>query len=330
MIDTTRAGAAAFRVTLGLSLALALSGCAQATADARPESAQAPAAEGTSKPAEGAPAAAADKEAASKEAAAKKARFANSADGTRIAYDVTGSGPALILLHGGGQTRTSWNERGYVEPLAKQYTVITMDLRGYGESGKPDTAEAYALDRVLEDIVAVADAAGATRFHLWGFGHGATIGRYLAARSDRVISAVLVAANMGEPITGIVKDAILGMRAKWQPLLEAQKAGTLDLKGLSPGDRSAWDGGIAISALSLGAMVEYPPLEPSEIKVPTLWLVGSADTNAMENVKEYEGKLAGTMVTLKQISGASYSDSFARSEPTLAEVRPFLAAQTGS
>lgn len=326
MIDQTRA-AGVCRATLGISLALALSACVQATAGSRPETAT-PASGDTGQPAATQPAASAGT-GQSKEAASK-ARFATSPDGTRIAYDVTGSGPALMLLHGGGQTRTSWNERGYVEPLAKQFTVITVDLRGSGESGTPDTAEAYALDRVLEDLIAVADSAGATRFHVWGFGHGATIGRYLAARSDRVISAVLVAANMGAPITGVVKDAILGMRAKWQPLLDAHKAGTLDLKTLSPGDRGAWDGGIAISSLALGALVEYPPLEPSEIKVPTLWLVGSADTHALENAREYEGKLSGTSVTLKQISGASYSDSFAKSEPVLAEALPFLSSHAGS
>ncbi len=328
MIDQTRA-AAACRATLGIALALALSACVQATAGSSPEAATPPASGDTSKPAPSQPAAAATSGAQSKEAG-KNVRFATSPDGTRIAYEVTGSGPALMLLHGGGQTRTSWNERGYVEPLAKQFTVITVDLRGYGESGAPDTAEAYALDRVLEDLIAVADSAGATRFHVWGFGHGATIGRYLAARSDRVISSVLVAANMGAPITGIVKDAILGMRAKWQPLLDAHKAGTLDLKTLSPGDRGAWDGGIAISSLALGALVEYPTLEPSEIKAPTLWLVGSADTHALENAKEYEGKLSGTSVTLKQISGASYSDSFAKSEPVLAEALPFLSSHAGS
>lgn len=337
MIDMTRAAAArrapqAVRSDLwlgllGLSLALALSGCVQATAGASPESPQAPAEGEAGAQAGGSQAS--DDEAEAKEAE-KKVQFATSPDGTRIAFDVTGTGPAIILLHGGGQTRASWNEVGYVEPLSKQYTVIAMDLRANGESGKPDTADAYALDRQLEDIIAVADAAGATRFHLWGFGHGATIGRYLAARSDRVISAVLVGANMGAPITGMVKDAIAGMGAKWLPMLEAQKAGTLDMSTMTPGDRSAWDGGIAISALALGALVEYPPLEPAEIKVPTLWLVGSADTNAMENAKEYEGKLEGTMVTFKQISGASYSDSFARSEPVLAEVQPFLAAQAGS
>ncbi len=259
---------------------------------------------------------------------APKVQFAKSPDGTRIAYEVTGSGPALMLVHGGGQTRRTWSERGYVERLSGRYTVIALDRRGNGDSDKPARPDAYALDRVLEDFIAVADAAGAKRFHLWGFGHGASVGRYLAARSDRVISSVLVGAPMGPTVTGIVKTAIEGMRAKWQPMLEAQKAGTVDLKTLSAGDKAAWDGGIAVSAISLGALLDYPPLEPAEITVPTLWAVGAVDETAMANVKEYEGKLSGTKVTLSKISGATYSDSFAKIGPVLAVVEPFLAGKS--
>lgn len=310
-------------------LALGVSACAQATSPTSTTPATTTAAPAPQKPA--APATpAATAQAATTAAKTPKALMATSADGTKIAYETTGTGPVLMLLHGGGQTRRSWNERGYVDRLSKRFTVITVDLRGSGESDKPDTAEAYALDAVLADLVAVADAAGAKRFHLWGFGHGASIGRYLAARSDRVISAVLVAADMGPTLSGPVKDAINGMRAKWQPLLEAQKAGTLDLKGMSPGDRDAWNSGVARSAIALGALVDYPPLEPAEIKVPTLWLVGAADETGLGNAKKYEGKLAGTKVTLKQVSGLSYSDSFARIDPILAEVEPFLAANPGT
>jgi pimeloyl-ACP methyl ester carboxylesterase len=79
-----------------------------------------------------------------------------------------------------------------------------------------------------------------------------------------------------------------------------------------------------VSALALGAMVDFPPLEPAEIKAPTLWLIGAADTSALENVKIYEGKLAGTKVTLKLLPGASYADSFGKSELSLAEAVPFL------
>ena len=315
-------------------LALALSGCAQTTSQTTTAPATTPPAAETQKPVAPATTAApaAGPAAGPAAAAAKtpKALTATSPDGTKIAYEKAGSGPALMLLHGGGQTRRSWNERGYVDRLSKRFTVITVDLRGNGDSDKPDTAEGYALDAVLADLVAVADAAGAKRFHLWGFGHGASIGRYLAARSDRVISAVLVAADMGPTLSGPVKEAILGMRAKWRPLLDQQKAGTLNLQTMSPGDRDAWNSGVARQAVALGALVDYPPLEPAEIKVPTLWLIGAADVSGLENAKKYEGKLAGTNVTLKHVSGLSYSDSFARIEPILTEVEPFLAANPGT
>ena len=303
-------------------LMIVLSACAQATTAGAPEqpasasAASQGAAAPASRGAQATPAA----------APAPKVMMADSPDGTEIAYEKTGAGPALLLLHGGGQTHKSWAEQGYVERLSKKFTVISMDMRGTGESGRPDTAEAYALDRVLEDVIAVADAAGAQRFHLWGFGHGASVGRYLAARSDRVISAVLVGADMGPTLSGVVKDAILAMRARWQPLLDQQKAGTLDLTKLSPGDRDAWKSGVAVSAMALGALAEYPPLEPADVKAPTLWLIGAADESGVEHAKAYEGKLAGTKVTFKAVSGLSYSDSFARIEPILAEVEPFLAS----
>jgi pimeloyl-ACP methyl ester carboxylesterase len=253
-------------------------------------------------------------------------QIATSSDGTKISYDVEGTGPALLLVHGGGQTGRSWRERGFVEKLRGQFTVITMDLRGSGESGKPATPGAYTLDRVLDDLTAVADAAKAPRFHFWGFGHGATIGRYLAARSPRVISAVLLSANFGPPLEGVVREAVAGMRAKWLPLVQQQMAGTLKVDALSNSDRAAWDAGVAVSALALGALADYPALEPSAITVPTLWMMGAADTSAMENVKAYEGKLASTKVTLKLLNGATYSDSFGRPDLSLAEALPFLAA----
>ena len=259
-------------------------------------------------------------------AAASKVPMVTAKDGTKIAYEVTGAGPALMLVPGGGQTRGSWKDRGYVDRLSKSFTVITLDLRGTGDSDKPARPGSYALELMLADLLAVADAAKAPRFHLWGFGHGAAIGRYLAARSDRVISAVLAGTTMGPPVEGMVRDAILGMRAKWMPVIEAQAAGTLDKSTLTPGDVVALEGGVAVTTLMLGALVDYPVLEPAEIKAPTLWLIGAADTSAMENVKAYQPKLKDTAVTLKLLDGLSYSDSFSRIDPALAAVEPFLKA----
>jgi pimeloyl-ACP methyl ester carboxylesterase len=324
------------KTVVGITLALIASACATSRPSGSPPP-TAPAAD-TAKPATPAPATTARRAGAPARAAAETQkpaapagrRIATSKDGTKIAYDVAGSGPFLMALHGGGYSARSWVDRGFVDKVKERFTMITPDQRGVAESGKPTTLDGYALDKMLDDVLAVADAAGAKRFHLWGFGHGATIARYLAARSDRVISAVLVSADFGAPLGGVVKDAVTGMRARWLPIVQAQTSGKLDLNSLSASDRTAWDNGVAVSAMALGAMLDYPPLEPSEIKVPTLWLIGAADTSAMENVKAYEGKLAGTKVTLKTISGATYTDTFGKSELTLNEALPFFAAQPPS
>ncbi len=306
-----------FTAFIPVVFALAVAACAQTTTTQT----SAPSAPGTEKPA--APAAAA--------AAAKPAppshKTATAADGTKIAFEVAGQGPTLVLVHGGGQTRRSWDQIGYVERLSKQFTVVTMDLRGTGDSDKPTGKDSYELDRMIGDIVAVADAAGAKRFHVWGFGHGGTIARYLAARNERVASALLVGMTMGPAVTGVFKSAIEAMRDKWQPVIDAQEAGTLDLKTMSASDRNAWEAGIAPNVLLLTAMVNYPPLEPAEIKVPTMWAVGS-DDSAVENLKEYEPKLKGTQVTGRILSSVNYSDSFTKVDQIMEELGAFLKTMT--
>ena len=55
-------------------------------------------------------------------------KFVKTQDGIRLAYDVTGSGPVLVLLHGAGEghTRQSWHEAGYVDRLKDSYTVCLL------------------------------------------------------------------------------------------------------------------------------------------------------------------------------------------------------------
>lgn len=318
-LATTRFGVS----IAGLSLSLVVGACSQSTRSTTATPGM-PAAAATAPAPAGR--AAVVTPAGNAASAAPATPTARAGDGTLIAYEKTGSGPALILVHGGGQTRRSWVERGYVERLARRFTVITLDMRGSGGSGKPDTAEGYALDRMLGDILAVADAAGVKQFLLVGFGHGASIGRYLAAQSDRLSGAVLISADMGPTVTGPVKDAMLAMRAKWKPLLDADKAGTLQLSSLSPGDRDAWKAGVARSALALGALTEYPPLEPAAFQVPTLWVLGGADQSGLELAKAYETKLGGTKVQYKTVAGLSYSDTFYRTDAVTTEIEPFLIA----
>src|SRR2546421_12272285 len=78
-----------------------------------------------------------------------------------------GSGPPLLLLHGHPQTHVMWH---LVAPrLAREFTVVAMDLRGYGESSKPPTTEdhePHSKRAMGRDCLAVMDRLGVTRFDL--------------------------------------------------------------------------------------------------------------------------------------------------------------------
>ena len=100
-----------------------------------------------------------------------------SADGTTIAFDRSGQGPALILV--AGATATRLDEASLAAALAPYFTVFAYDRRGRGDSG--DTPP-YAVEREVEDIDALIDEAGGSAFV---FGHSS--GAVLALEAARLL-----------------------------------------------------------------------------------------------------------------------------------------------
>jgi len=80
-----------------------------------------------------------------------------SKDGTRIAYDKIGHGPAVILVAGAMCSRSFWSGPELAKLLARSFTVYNYDRRGRGDSG--DTRP-YAVAREIEDIETLIDDAG--------------------------------------------------------------------------------------------------------------------------------------------------------------------------
>jgi len=244
--------------------------------------------------------------------------YAVSPDGTRIAYDVSGTGPALVLLHGGGQTRRVWHDAGYVDRLRDQFRVIAIDIRGNGESEKPVTVEHYAIARHCDDVLAVADAAHASGFSLWGYSYGGNIGRYLPSGSDRVSRAAIIGVGFGAAAPGAFRDYIEGLRAKWAPVIRAHRAGTLDLGALTEPQRLLWEKGqVPLTVAQLSAILDWSPVEPADLRCPTLWLVGSANDSAMASVKKYADRLESTKVVLQIVSGLTHADEIAKIDDVL-------------
>ena len=250
--------------------------------------------------------------------------FAVSRDGVRIAYDVNGAGAALVLLHGGGQNRRVWHENGYVARLRDDFTLIAVDIRGHGESDRPSGAEAYAIERISEDIIAVADATHWTRFAVWGYSFGGNIARYLPGRSDRVAKVVIMGVGFGAAAPPPFKDYALNLRRKWMPIIEAARTSALNLGSLSAPDRTMWQtGSIPFTVDLLGALLDWPSVEPEDLRCPTLWLVGTANENAMPNVNQYRGRLQRTNVVLELVPGLTHADELTKIDDVLPVMRKF-------
>jgi pimeloyl-ACP methyl ester carboxylesterase len=97
-----------------------------------------------------------------------------SSDGTRIAYDAWGSGPLVVIVGGAFNDRTTWAELAQA-PAAEGFRAVSYDRRGRGDSGD---ARPYAVEREIEDLVAVIDAArdrADDRVFLHGVSSGAAL-----------------------------------------------------------------------------------------------------------------------------------------------------------
>jgi pimeloyl-ACP methyl ester carboxylesterase len=110
-----------------------------------------------------------------------------SKDGTRIAFERTGSGPPLIIVDGALCWRESGPARKLAAELADRFSVITYDRRGRGESG--DTAP-YSVQREVEDIEALIAEAGG-RAYVCGISSGGVLAME-AARNGAAIDKLAV------------------------------------------------------------------------------------------------------------------------------------------
>ena len=102
-------------------------------------------------------------------------------EGTEIAYHTGGTGPALLLLHGYPQTKFMWHL--VADRLAEQFTLVMADLRGYGDSGKPQTdAEhsPYSKRAMAADMAQLMTALGHQSFAVMGHDRGGRVAHRLA------------------------------------------------------------------------------------------------------------------------------------------------------
>lgn len=126
-----------------------------------------------------------------------------------------GQGSAVLLLHGFPDSSALW--RHQIPALVDAgHRVIAPDLRGFGESDRPETVEAYRLKVLVGDVLGILDALGVERVSVVGHDWGATLGWALAARAPERVQR-LAALSVGHP-AGYFTDAMVQRKMSWYML----------------------------------------------------------------------------------------------------------------
>lgn len=215
-----------------------------------------------------------------------------SADGVLIAFERSGSGPALILVTGAFNNRAS--SRSLASVLAADFTVYAFDRRGRGDSEDGDT---YAIDREAADLAAVAAEAGGSPL-VYGHSSGASIALEAAARGVAMQALAVYEPPYGTNSTFELADELERLAATGQDSAAAERflrhtglsAETLEQMKAGPNWAS-----LAAYAHTLPydmrlASVPIPGL--SEVSMPVLALAGSASPAWARDGAEAIGAMA--------------------------------------
>ena len=115
------------------------------------------------------------------------------ADGVRIRGRLGGSGPPLLLLHGHPQTHAMWHR--VADGLARHFSVVALDLRGYGDSSRPPADEAHAnhgTRAMARDAAEVMSQLGHERFQVAAHDRGARVAHRLAMDHPARVSRLML------------------------------------------------------------------------------------------------------------------------------------------
>jgi len=259
-------------------------------------------------------------------------------NGLSVAYERTGDGPALVLLHGFSHDSRVW--RPQLESLRDQFTLIAWDAPGAGRSADPP--ETYGIADWADCLAALLEGAGVQRAHILGLSWGGLLAQEFYRRhAARVASLVLADTYAGwtgslpapiptERLAACLRDASLPPREfalRYLPGMFSESAPLEIREELANVMSDFHPAGFRLMATAL-AHADTRDLLPN-IQVPTLLIWGEADARSpLAVADQFHAAIAGArLVVIPRAGHVSNLEAPAQFD---AAVRDFCTSQVTS
>jgi pimeloyl-ACP methyl ester carboxylesterase len=154
-------------------------------------------------------------------------------NGFDIAYQIRGEGPPLVLIMGYRLNSMAWPAT-FIEHLARRFTIITLDNRGTGHSGKP--VDGYAIANMARDVCGLLDHLGIERVSMLGYSMGGAIAQeFVRQFPERVARLILCATMAGGPSASYASSSVVRVMRDLDGLSPEQAARRIWTVTYSPG-----------------------------------------------------------------------------------------------
>jgi pimeloyl-ACP methyl ester carboxylesterase len=243
-------------------------------------------------------------------------------DGIKLAYERSGTdGPPIVFVHGWACDRSYFEPQ--VEHFGANHAIAALDLRGHGESDRPEPGPGvYSVDKFAGDVLAVAADAGFDRPVIIGHSLGGVVTLACAARPGALSAAVMVdpAPITNEPIKAFLAQAADSAEtdhdASWRTgfvggmflptdavrrdeILEGMTAlppaiAGAALRGIAEFDGTAALGAVDVPLLSIGAAMATNAPDDFRAACPTITIgqtVGAGHFNQLEVPDQVNGMI---------------------------------------
>lgn len=211
-------------------------------------------------------------------------------------YELAGSGPTLLLLHGFTGSLDNWLP--HVEALSEHYRVLTVDLPGHGQTDAPYDPSRYRMERAAADLIALIERLNLLPVHLLGYSMGARLALFAALNYPQYVHSLIL--ESGSPglatdderqarvhsdealAAWIERDGIAAFVDYWEniPLFASQQSLPAEMRHRLREQRLRnRPQGLTNSLRGMGTGVQ-PSLwdRLDELKMPVLLLAGALDT----------------------------------------------------